>query len=155
MRYHYKLQATVLRVTHVKICCLYLVLSKEEKYGNNQNSSISRGWHIITMETGWEARGGINSDASSFFTSPPFLKLQFLMGIHNNVADASHRALTSSHVVCMIAIMQYYFVCKSVVFRNHVKYYTTQSTGLIQGWKQLRFAEKNTATRVKLEGTKI
>ena len=74
------------------------------------------------METGWEARGGIKSDASSFFTPPPFLKLQFLMGIHNNVVDAGYWALTSSHVLCMIAIMQYDFVCKSVVFRNHVKY---------------------------------
>jgi len=57
------------------------------------------------------------------------------MGIHNNVADASHGALTSSHVVRMKANMQYDFVCKSVVFRNHVTYYKTQSTGLIQGWE--------------------
>ena len=73
------------------------------------------------METGWKARRGIKSDASSFFTPPPFLKLQFLIGLNNNVADASHGALTSSHVVCMIAIMQYDFVYKSVVLstRKH------------------------------------
>jgi hypothetical protein len=44
------------------------------------------------------------------------------MEIHNNVADASQGALTSRHIVCMTAIMQYAFVCKSVVFRNHVTY---------------------------------
>jgi len=69
-----------LEETRVKIRFLYLALLKEEKYGNIQNCSISRGWRSITMETGWEARGGTKSDASSFFTPPPFLKLQFLMG---------------------------------------------------------------------------